>query len=81
MTQASDNPILDQLGMFSLTGLLPCPFCGQTKLSRVSRKQPDGDVMPLCIQCETCGATGPVAATHDQLSALWDVRASSGSPA
>ena len=71
----------EQLAMFSLTGLPPCPFCAHTKLSRVSRKQPDGEIMPLCIQCETCGATGPIAATHDQLTALWAVRASIGRPA
>lgn len=73
--------ITEQLAMLSLTGLLPCPFCGMTKLSRVSRPQPDGEMMPLCIQCETCGATGPISASHDQLSALWGVRAAIGRPA
>ncbi len=76
--ECAPTPAPDQLSMFSLTGLMPCPFCGQTKLSRISRKQPAGEVVPLCIQCEACGATGPVAATHDQLSSLWDVRASIG---
>lgn len=77
----TNSPAAAQLAMFSLTGLLACPFCAHTTLTRVSRTQPDGVMMPLCIQCETCGATGPIAATHDQLSALWDVRAAIGRPA
>lgn len=68
----------EQLAMFSLTGLPPCPFCAHTKLTRVSRLLPDGEMVPLLIQCETCGATGPIAASHDQLSALWAVRAAIG---
>lgn len=68
----------EQLVLLSLTGLLPCPFCGQAELSRFSRKEENETPTPICIQCDSCGATGPVAATHDQLSALWDVRANEG---
>lgn len=76
----NNSPIAEQLSLLSLTGLPPCPFCGMAKLSRVSRKEPGGEIMPLCIQCETCGASGPIAASHDQLTALWCVRAAIGRP-
>lgn len=74
----TDASIPQQLALLSLTGLLPCPFCGMTKLSRVSHQKPDEAPAPICIQCEICGATGPIAASHEQLSALWDVRATIG---
>lgn len=75
------SPIPQQLALLSLTGLMPCPFCGMVTLSSVSYQPPDATPKPLCIQCETCGATGPIAASHDQLRALWDVRAAIGRPA
>jgi Lar family restriction alleviation protein len=76
----TDHAITQQLSMLSLTGLLPCPFCGSISLTRVSRQETTGVITPLCIHCDACGATGPTAETHDKLSALWDVRAAIGRP-
>lgn len=67
-----------QLALLSVSGLLPCPFCGMAKLARVTRTPPEGEPEPICIQCETCGATGPTATTHEHLRVLWDIRANTG---
>lgn len=67
------NP--DQLQMLSVTGLLPCPFCRSVQLSHISiRATEDQPKRPLCVQCDTCGASGPMAASEDQQRALWGVR-------
>lgn len=59
----------------SITGRLPCPFCGSTELSLIvfGEKQ-----TPLMIQCKKCGASGPNSVeepTEAILRALWDLRA------
>lgn len=61
----------------SVTGLLPCPFCGSTDLSHY-HKAPTAETpkTPICIMCEACGATGPChGETKDQQRAQWQARA------
>lgn len=62
----------------SLTGLRPCPFCGSTTLSHLSQVPPSGTVETteqfICIQCDTCGATGPGTGSKEQHRQLWQVR-------
>lgn len=67
--------IADQLEMFSVTGLLPCPFCRSVDLSSVSILLDDGTRKTILIECNACGATGPISESMDQLRALWNVRA------
>lgn len=63
-----------QQELFSATGLTPCPFCKTTSLSLVTI-QPEGmERIPLTIQCDSCGATGPNGVSEDQIRALWDAR-------
>lgn len=64
-----------QLQMLSVTGLLPCPFCRSVDLASISMPATeDLPARPLCITCNACGASGPIAASEDQLRALWGVR-------
>ncbi|MEH6564609.1 MAG: Lar family restriction alleviation protein [Halopseudomonas sp.] len=66
----------EQLEMLSVTGLLPCPFCGSTELEHVIKKETEEQPEKfLFIQCCNCGATGPHLGSKDQHRALWDVRA------
>lgn len=56
----------------SISGRLPCPFCGSVGLSLISLEG-----RPLMIQCNACLATGPSleGASTDELARLWDTRA------
>lgn len=65
-------PLMEQMHR-SVTGRLPCPFCGSVKLSLIvvgEKKK------PLLIQCSSCGATGPTGKDIKEMDALWDMRAS-----
>lgn len=67
------NP--DQLQMLSVSGLLPCPFCGSVKLAHVAtRATEEAPEQFLFIQCDGCGATGPTTESREQQRALWGVR-------
>ncbi len=60
----------------SLTGLRPCPFCGSVRLSSITlRDQTTRALRPLLLQCNDCGATGPIGKSLDEIRRLWDVRA------
>lgn len=58
----------------SVSGRVPCPFCGSISLSLIVF---GADKKPLLIQCKKCGATGPSGKTVEEMNALWDMRASS----
>ncbi|WP_313645262.1 hypothetical protein [Stenotrophomonas sp.] len=70
---ASQPPEVMQLPLTSIKGNRSCPFCGGTSLSSVAVKGPEP--LPLCIQCDTCGATGPIAVPGLDLEMLWNTRA------
>lgn len=65
----------DQMEMLSITGRRPCLWCKSVKLSRITHVAPDGTKTPISLIGDDCGATGPVAATHEEMAALWDSRA------
>jgi hypothetical protein len=44
----------------SKTGLLPCPFCGCVKLTMVSLPKRGKKPSFRLLQCDDCGATGPL---------------------
>jgi len=60
----------------SVTGLRPCPFCGAIRLAYVSIPDGKGGAKALLIQCEECGATGPIQenGNQKQLRGKWDIR-------
>jgi len=59
----------------SKTGLLPCPFCGQTKLSLMNVKHPDDDQRIYFIQCDSCGATAaPCSSSESAARVSWQMR-------
>ena len=51
------------------TKLQPCPFDASRKLKV---EHFNGDYH---VHCQTCGATGPLAASWDEAEQLWNVRA------
>lgn len=68
--------------MVSVTGLLPCPFCGSVDLSHISL--PDSNETPamfIGIQCDSCGATGPTTGSKEQHRQLWQLRHQAGGEA
>lgn len=67
----TDETELGHLPLRSAKGNKPCPFCGSTQLALVVHNPTQ---KPVLIECETCGASGPIAATEKQLAALWNMR-------
>jgi hypothetical protein len=49
--------------------VLPCPYCGGTEMLGLSIGASGG-----VLQCRTCHAQGPPAATHDLTLRAWDTR-------
>lgn len=75
MSEYPNQEVGQQMQMFSVTGLSPCPWCKGVKLSRVTHVADDGTKTPISLMCDSCGATGPVAGTHEEMAELWDARA------
>ena len=75
MSESKPHEAAPQLQMFSISGRIPCPWCKGVKLSRITRQDDDGTLTPISLMCDTCGATGPTASTHEHMAALWDARA------
>lgn len=74
MSELIPPSVAQQMQMFSVTGRLPCPWCKGVNLSQVTHRADDGTLTPISLICENCGASGPTAATHEHMSALWDAR-------
>lgn len=52
--------------------LLPCPFCG-AGAEHIERSNPMSK-WRHSVDCNTCGASGPVEATKEQAIAAWNQR-------
>ena len=49
----------------------PCPFCGQKDQAHLRVDQQNGRAW---VQCVSCGARGPTAASPDQAEQRWSDR-------
>ncbi|WP_147282645.1 hypothetical protein [Pseudomonas jessenii] len=74
MSELIPQKAAQQMQMFSVTGRRPCPWCRGVKLSQITHVADDGTQTPISLICDTCGASGPTAGTHEQMAALWDTR-------